>query len=182
MKVAVDRIQSKPLAMHIEEPVEKFTVLEGMQKDQVCRFTGPITCDLTATRDYDNIQVNGRVSVPLSLSCSRCLVDYDSHVDTNFMVIFRKDSEKLVADGDEVELGELDLLSSTYQGDEIDLMPEIEEQVAMEIPLKPLCSESCKGLCHQCGIDLNLSQCSCSNETTSFAFSALKDFKVSKIK
>ena len=180
MKVAVDRLKSRPLDLHIEEPVETFPVLAGMQNDQVCKFTGPVNGDITAAHEYDHIRVNGRVSVPLSLSCSRCLVDYDSFVDINFTVLFRKDTEKQTVDEDDIELGEMDLLSSVYQGDEIDLTHEIEEQVAMEIPLKPLCSDSCKGLCHTCGIDLNTSGCTCIKETASFAFSALKDFKVSK--
>ncbi len=180
MKLAVDRIKSKPIDLHIEEPVETFPVLTGMQKDQICKFTGFVQGDITAAHEYDHIRVSGRVSVPLSLSCSRCLVDYDSFVDVNFTVFFRKDTENQAVDGDDIELGEQDLLSSIYQGDEIDLTHEIEEQVAMEIPLKPLCSENCKGLCHSCGIDLNISKCTCVKETASLAFSALKDFKVSK--
>jgi uncharacterized protein len=72
-----------------------------------------------------------------------------------------------------------DLIASTYSGDEIDLAHEIEEQVAMEIPLKPLCDEGCKGLCPTCGTDLNTSCCSCSREPVNLKFSALKDYKIS---
>ncbi|MDO9308572.1 MAG: DUF177 domain-containing protein [Deltaproteobacteria bacterium] len=179
MKVIIDHIQNKPVVLHIEEPLETFPVLSAMQQDKVCTFTGPIRGDITAEREYDHVRVAGRVSVPLSLSCSRCLVDYDSFVDVNFTVIFRKDTATPSVE-DEIELGEEDLLSSVYQGDEIDLTHEIQEQIAMEIPLKPLCSDACKGLCHTCGTDLNVSQCTCSKETTSLAFSALKNFKVSR--
>lgn len=180
VKIVIDHIQDKPLTLHIEEPVETFPVLAGMQGDQSCRFTGLIEGDFSAVREYDHVRVTGRVSVPVSLSCSRCLADFDSFVDTSFTLIFRKDSAARHEDQDDIELGELDLLSSTYQGDEIDLTHEIEEQVAMEIPLKPLCDDSCKGLCHTCGTDLNASQCSCSTETASFKFSALKNFKASR--
>lgn len=179
MKVIIDHIQNKPVVLHIEEPLETFPVLSAMQQDKVCTFTGPIRGDITAEREYDHVRVSGRVSVPLSLSCSRCLVDYDSFVDVNFTVIFRKDTAAQTVE-DEIELGEQDLLSSVYQGDEIDLTHEIQEQIAMEIPLKPLCNDLCKGLCHTCGTDLNVSQCTCSKETTSLAFSALKNFKVSR--
>lgn len=178
MKIIVDHIKDKPLALHIEKPVETFQLLAGMQEDQTCRFTGAIIGDFSAFREHNHIRVNGRLSVPVSLSCSRCLVDYESFVDTNFTLFFRKDVSVKYADQDDIELGELDLLSSTYQGDEIDLTHEIEEQVAMEIPLKPLCNDNCKGLCHTCGVDLNVSQCSCNTETTNFKFSALKNFKV----
>jgi uncharacterized protein len=178
MKIAVDHILDKPLLLNFEEPVETFSVLAEMQEDRFCRFNGPVRGEMSVIREFDHLRVSGRVTAPVAFSCSRCLVDYDSLIDSSFTIIFRKDAGKYI-DEDEVELGEQDLISSTYNGDEIDMTHEIEEQVAMEIPLKPLCSHSCKGLCHVCGIDLNRSQCSCSNETISLKFSALKDFKVS---
>ncbi len=180
MKIVVDHIKNKPFDLHIEEPIDTFPVLAEMQKDQACQFTGLVKGDLNAFREYDHVRVTGRVSVPLKLSCSRCLADFDSFVDSSFTLFFRKDTGVRHEEGDEIELGEQDLLSSTYQGDEIDLTHEIEEQIAMEIPLKPLCDDNCKGLCHTCGTDLNVSQCSCSNEVINFRFSALKDFKASR--
>lgn len=180
MKIAVDHIKDAPLTIHIDEPVDTFPLLVSMQEDNTCRITGRIQGDLIATREYENIRVFGRLAAPLALFCSRCLADISTYVDTSFTIFFRKEAALAASAEDELELGEMDLLSSTYTGDEIDLIHEIEEQIAMEIPLKPLCSESCKGLCHECGTDLNTSACSCSKETVSLAFSALKDFKVTK--
>jgi uncharacterized protein len=178
VKIAVDHILDKPLMLSFEEPVEAFPILAEMQVDRYCSFTGSIQGELSVQREFDHLRVDGRVKAPVSFSCSRCLVDYDSLVDSNFTIFFRKDLGDYT-DEDEIELGEKDLISSSYSGDEIDLTHEIEEQVAMEIPLKPLCSGSCKGLCHVCGVDLNRSRCSCSNENINLKFSALKDFKVS---
>ncbi|MBI5484777.1 MAG: DUF177 domain-containing protein [Deltaproteobacteria bacterium] len=178
MKVSVDHILDKPLLLNFEEHVQAFQMLAEMQRDQYCRFTGPIRGELSIEREFDHIRLNGRVTAPIELSCSRCLLDYDALIDSNFTIFFRKDVSSH-DDEDEVELGEKDLISSSYSGDEIELTREIEEQVAMEIPLKPLCSHACKGLCQVCGTDLNKSQCSCSNENVSLKFSALKDFKVS---
>jgi len=180
VKIVVDHIKDAPLLLHIDEPVETFPLLAGMQSDKSCTITGNIQGDITVTREFDNVRVTGRVTAPLALSCSRCLADYDSFVDTSFTIFFRKDTAVAATDEDELELGEMDLLSSAYSGDEIDLTHEIEEQVAMEIPLKPLCNDSCKGLCHECGTDLNVSSCSCSKKNVSLAFSALKDFKVTR--
>lgn len=180
VKIVVDHIKDAPLALHIDEPVGTFPLLSGMQNDGSCCFTGRIQGDMTVTREYENIRVTGRITVPLALSCSRCLVDYSSFVDTSFTIFFRKETALTPSAEDELELGEMDLLSSAYSGDEIDLTHEIEEQVAMEIPLKPLCSEVCKGLCHECGIDLNTSSCSCSKEPVSLAFNTLKDFVITR--
>lgn len=178
MKLVVDHIKDTPVTIHVDESVTTFPLLAEMQNDTNCRITGNIQGDLTVAREYENIRVTGRVSAPLALSCSRCLVDYTSFIDTNFTIFFRKESSVSATPTDELELGEMDLLSSTYSGDEIDLTHEIEEQVAMEIPLKPLCNDDCKGLCHTCGIDLNTSRCSCDAEPVNLKFGALKDFKV----
>lgn len=180
VKIAVDHILDKPLTLDFEKPVEFFPLLAEMQNDRFCNFTGPIKGELSVLREFDHLRVNGRLTAPVAFSCSRCLLDYDSLIDSNFTIFFRKDVSEYIEE-DEVELGEKDLISSSYSGDEIDLTHEIEEQIAMEIPLKPLCKGSCKGLCHVCGVDLNQSQCSCSNETINLKFSALKNFKVSKI-
>lgn len=179
VKIVVDHILDKPLLISFEEPVESFQLLAEMQKDESCHFTGLICGDISVVREFDHLRATGRVTAPVSFSCSRCLVDYDSIIDSSFTIFFRKEIDNYTAE-DEIELGEQDLISSSYSGDEIDLTHEIEEQVAMEVPLKPLCSPSCKGLCQLCGNDLNLSQCSCSNKTVSLKFSALKDFKVSR--
>lgn len=178
MKLVVDHIKDTPVPVHIDEPVSTFPLLAGMQNEMGCSITGNIRGDLTVTREFEIIRVAGRVSAPLALSCSRCLADYTSFVDTNFTVFFRKEKATAPVTEDELELGEMDLLSATYSGDEIDLTHEIEEQIAMEIPLKPLCNEACKGLCHECGTDLNTFGCSCSKEPVRLAFSALKDFKI----
>ena len=178
MKLVIDHIKDIPVTLHINEPVETFPLLASMQNVNGCSIIGAIQGDITAIREYDNIRVTGRVSAPLALSCSRCLADYNSFVDTSFTIFFRKETGAAVSAEDELELGEMDLMSSTYSGDEIDLTHEIEEQIVMEIPSKPLCDDDCKGLCHECGIDLNVSGCSCSKESVRLAFSALKDFKV----
>jgi uncharacterized protein len=178
VKLVVDHIKDTPHLLHIDEPVSAFPLLASMQNVDGCSITGNIEGDITVVREYKNIRVTGRITAPLALSCSRCLADYTSFVDTNFTLFFRKEAAVAASTEDELELGEMDVMSSTYSGDDIDLTHEIEEQIAMEIPSKPLCDEACQGLCHECGIDLNTTSCSCSKEPVRLAFNALKDFKI----
>jgi len=180
MKIRVDHIQDKPLAMRFEAPVASFPVLAAMQSDGECIFTAPVVSDITAAREFDHIRVSGRVVTQVSLVCSRCLATYATDIDSSFTIFFRRGASHEVVEEEEIELSEQDLVSSTYSGDEIDLTHELGEQVAMEIPLKPLCGEGCKGLCPVCGTDLNQAACSCQREPISLKFSALKDFKVSR--
>lgn len=178
VKILVDHIKDTPLSIHIDEPVASFPLLTIMQEENNPLITGSIKGDLVVTREFDTVRVTGRVTAPLALSCSRCLVEFSSFVDTNFTIFYRKELANPTLAEEDLELAEMDLLSSTYTGNEIDFTHEIEEQIAMEIPLKPLCTDSCKGLCHECGIDLNTSSCLCNKEPVNITFSALKNFKV----
>jgi len=62
-------------------------------------------------------------------------------------------------EGAEVAAEDLDLFA--YDGEKIDLEPLLREQFVLAVPYAPLCSEDCKGLCPQCGIDRNTSSCNC---------------------
>ena len=180
MKISVDHIQEKALTIQIDEPVDAFPVLSGMQADGSCFFTGPVRGQVIAVREYDHLRVAGNVDVAVTLTCSRCLAAYETQIGSNFTIFYRKGAMGLETDEEETELDDQDLVSATYSGDEIDLTHEIEEQVAMEVPFKPLCSETCKGLCPKCGNDLNLGECQCGRDDVNLKFSALKDFKVSR--
>jgi uncharacterized protein len=179
VKIRIDHIKNKPYELIVCEPVESFPVLMRMQADGECTFRGPVQAEIAVEREFGHLKVSGRVQVPIDLACGRCLTPYQSRVDSTFRIILRKESARQseVVE-DETELCDDDLISSTYSGDEIDLTHEIEEQVAMEIPFKPLCDDDCKGLCPSCGADLNTTSCSCSKEPINLKFSALKDFKI----
>ena len=180
MKINVDQISDKPFMLRGEEPVELFPILVGMLDDGVCIFTTPVRYDLAVVREYDHLRVSGNVNVGVSLICSRCLVALESSVDSRFTIIFQRGTFQEAALEEETELGERDLISSFFSGDEIDLSHEIEEQIAMEVPSHPLCGDNCRGLCPECGTDLNHSSCSCSGKQFNFKFSVLKNFKASR--
>ena len=180
MKIHVDHFKDKPYSLHSEIPVDSCPVLVEMQSAGACTFNGSILSDLTVMHEYDSVRASGHVSAKVSFVCSRCLATYADDLSSSFTIFYRKASSNTMIEEEELELNEQDLVSSTYSGDEIDFTREIQEQLAMEVPLKPLCSESCKGLCQICGIDLNLNSCSCQLEQAGSKFSSLKDFIVSK--
>lgn len=178
MKLRVNEITEKERRITVTEPASAYPVLMQVQEAGECTFLNPVDIDLSVVKEYGHILVKGTVATRLGLSCSRCLVDFQSDIRSSFSIYFTQASGEPVED--EVELAEEDLLSVTYDGEEIDLANEIAEQVLLEVPYKPLCSESCKGLCPECGADLNNSKCGCSNSSSTLAFSSLKGFKVNK--
>ena len=149
-----------------------------MEEKGECHFHAPLGVHLTVSREYDHIRVSGRVTTTLSLNCARCLSEFRMEIDSPFTIFYMRDAG--LGQDKDVELTEEDLVTATYEGDEIDLSSEIAEQIILSLPIKPLCSHDCKGLCPACGSDLNESPCSCNQESISLKFAALKNLKVRK--
>jgi uncharacterized protein len=66
-------------------------------------------------------------------------------------------------DDDEVEreIGEDDLGTAYYRDGVLDLGELVREQFQLALPMKPLCSDACRGLCPQCGVNHNRTECGC---------------------
>ena len=62
-------------------------------------------------------------------------------------------------DGDELTAADLDVLF--YDDFVLPFDPLIEEQLQLDLPMKALCRDDCKGLCPQCGSDRNAAPCDC---------------------
>jgi uncharacterized protein len=62
---------------------------------------------------------------------------------------------------EETELTGEDLNFAFYKGEEVDISAIVKEMLVLEIPLRYLCQDSCKGLCPRCGQNLNVKSCSC---------------------
>jgi uncharacterized protein len=178
LKIRVDDLKDKAVELSSEEPLAHYATLLEMQEAGECRFPAPLRIHLTVVREFDHIRVSGRAETSIHLDCSRCLAEFPLCIDSLFTIFYMRD-EGLGQDED-VELAEEDMISATYEGDEIDFTNEVAEQVILAIPFKPLCSEDCKGLCSNCGSDLNISNCACSQDNMNLQFNALKNLKVKR--
>ena len=119
----------------------------------------PVTFDVRAQRAGGGVLVSGSLAAELEVDCVRCLAAFPHSMEREFEVSYRR----AVSGGgpDEAELDENDL-DLDYYGDEgIDLQQLLGEQLLLSLPMKPLCQTDCKGLCSQCGINLNDETCDC---------------------
>ena len=78
---------------------------------------------------------------------------------------------------EEREVEEDDLETSYYRDDQIDLSELMREQFYLALPMKPLCREDCKGLCPQCGTNLNTGTCDCAPAWDDPRLAPLKQLK-----
>jgi uncharacterized protein len=110
----------------------------------------------------DAFKVTGRVQSRLELACSRCLEPYEVPVDAEFDLRYVPQSENVgPLDNDEREIEEDDLSTAYYKDGVLDIGELLREQFQLALPMKPLCSDACRGLCPQCGTNLNRTDCGC---------------------
>ena len=62
----------------------------------------------------------------------------------------------------------------TYEGEKLDLGEAFFDNLFLEMPMTTVCSESCRGLCPVCGMNLNRGQCNCLNNKIDARFGALE--------
>jgi uncharacterized protein len=118
--------------------------------------------------------VKGDFNSELLLSCSRCLETFPFPLDLEFSHTLRpKPIDTLER---EVELLPEDLESGYYEEDTVELGRLIEESLLLSIPMKPLCQDTCLGICPMCGVDRNIHLCRCVTGLTNSPFSVLKGF------
>src|SRR5689334_15464571 len=120
---------------------------------------------------------DGTVTFTADLSCSRCAEPYPFANPSSFHVTFRPRPEASV-ENEEVEItdeGELDV--EFYSEPVISLRVLALEQVQLSIPMKPLCDESCLGLCPTCGANRTRETCSCEEKVVDERWGALKDLR-----
>jgi uncharacterized protein len=81
------------------------------------------------------------------------------------------------ARADEVAISEAETEIGYYQGDGMLLEDVLKEQILLALPAKQLCQANCKGLCPQCGKNLNLESCDCVITMPDPRWSALEDIR-----
>lgn len=122
-----------------------------------------------------DIRLRGKLSTGLELQCARCLDAVKQDVNREFELLYRP----LGADAgrDELSVTDAEAEIGYYQGEGLQLEDVLREQILLAIPLKVTCRPDCKGLCPQCGKNLNQEQCSCSKEVEDPRWAALKEVR-----
>ena len=113
----------------------------------------------TLRRSGSDLEFRGRVEAGVSVICSRCLEPFRQPVEELCHRIFR--AGPLGKPESEHALVEEDLALTPFDGVRINLEEMAREQIYLAVPLKPLCQESCRGLCPTCGAELNSAPCDC---------------------
>ena len=113
-----------------------------------------LVCNFTSRIEKNGFRVSGNIVNNVLYNCDRCLEPFCNNNKVKTNLILTNDSEKIKNDNYEI-------IYFSDQKNSIDLKNVLLEMLLVETPLKNLCTSSCKGLCSECGFNLNV--CSCSN-------------------
>ena len=136
-----------------------FAPAEVEQEGDSYRIVAPVALAFEIHKDHDRFRLAGQVRTELELPCSRCLEPFRLPIDTPFDLRYLPASA--MSQDEESVVAEDDLETSYYRDDQIDLNQLLREQFYLALPMKPLCRTDCRGLCTQCGTNLNTGTCDC---------------------
>lgn len=174
MKISVDKIPDEGLELNYQEPADSFDYLKTEEVGAGGKIVGPIVVAIQAKRRGGAIDISGQLLGSTAMTCSRCLDEFTEDISHSFVYNCLPD------EGGEEEKEELTIENmdvSYYNGGEIDITALVHEQVALALPMRPLCKDECEGLCTKCGANLNKGDCGCRKEPVDLRLAALNDLK-----
>lgn len=137
-------------------------------------LSGPITAEIDVVKSDRIYYFNGRVWGEVGLTCSRCLTEYTMAMNGHLEFSVQEVVQAGAVTKDEIPDNEILIPAGQT---EIELDDAVKEALILEIPLKPLCREDCRGLCTICGADRNTELCDCKVEKTDSRWEGLRQFK-----
>jgi uncharacterized protein len=138
MKIYVDNIP--PEGLELEERIEPQRLSLDLDMQGI-DFHKAIEAKAKVKKTGSEVFVNLALEAPVEYTCSRCLCKFES--------IFKK---------------AFSLDYETKPGGILELDDDIRQEMMLEYPMKLLCKPDCKGLCPNCGQNLNIVECECNNE------------------
>ena len=112
----------------------------GCHAEDPVRCTGPVHSELHCQIVDQELLVDGTLSASLEMRCRRCDCTFTGVLEN---VRYHYD------------------LALDPMPESVDLTDDIRESMLLVFPSYPVCAESCKGLCAQCGANLNEEACGC---------------------
>ena len=155
MWINVEDLQEEGLSFAGEVQIE----LPDVTADDGIRLITPLRCEVHASREGGGLRLVGNICGRLEIACGRCLKRLEMPLERAFRLLYQPIGQ--TGEFGDRELDEVDLEVDYYDSVGLDLRRSLIEQVQLAIPMKVLCRYECKGLCPQCGIDLNCKSCEC---------------------
>lgn len=140
------------------------------------RQAGPLEAEGSVellSNTLEEIRVKGRLRVLMEADCDRCLEPVRFPLEASFDLFYVP--AETIGGRDEVALQEGESEVGFYEGDGLELNDILREQILLLLPMQRVCSESCRGICPECGRNRNQVDCGCAAARVDDRWSALKN-------
>lgn len=145
----------------------------GSEVDQ----SGDVLWSGSVAREDGRIRFSGTLTATLEVPCDRCLDPSRVEVSGEFDLFFEQRDSLEYEENAEIELEEPDTRTAFMTGTHLNVAEVIAEQLQLAIPMKPLCGDGCRGLCPECGLNLNNATCDCTVPAVHLPFGVLGKLK-----
>ena len=153
-QVKVSEVPAEGLRLsYSEDPTELDLSVPGAS------FSQPLAVDILLVKTADAISATGRIKVPATFECVRCLRRFAAPLDVPVATQFRQAPLSLSPGEHQMPTEEAE--NYYYRDDVLILDDLVRQEVILAVPFSPQCRADCRGLCPQCGQDLNAETCRC---------------------
>jgi uncharacterized protein len=183
MIIDLREIEKRAVDIVFQPKVSDFPSLVEIMQSGDCKFTDPLRVEMKIGLAGELVLAAGRFRLQANIACNRCLQRYDLTLESDFELTFIQQTacdDLRSPDQEVIELSEAEMDLLPFSGDQIDFTEAVQSEIVAAMPMRPLCSDHCKGLCHTCGADLNQGPCNCRPESINPSFAILKDLKLDK--
>ena len=168
MRIELENLEGgKSDLAHVYQTEELNPVDERVQLTEPAAVTGKVRLS------GNDVFVNGHVETRAQVECDRCLKTVELPVSADFALEYITGDE--YESSATAELTEDQMFVSVFDGQAIDVDEVVKEQILLAVPTRMLCREDCKGICPECGKDLNTGECQCVKDDIDPRWAALKN-------
>ncbi len=162
MIIQVNNISEKGIAFNDAIELESSRLIENESF-----FQEPLNYEILFRREDQRIRATGRIRTVVSLGCVRCLERFDLKINSKFDIVLfpieRVERKSTALEDEEMEY-------IFYENEQIDIEKILSEQVNLFIPFNPVCHANCRGICPNCGVNMNTGSCRCESSKCEITF------------
>jgi uncharacterized protein len=155
IKIDVLKLREGPIDLEIDVLPQALDLV-----DHEYRFRDRVTGLVQFALVEQRVRARGFVQTVAEAECVRCLKVVEVPLRGTLDIFYEHNPalltpEALLGAGEDENL-------YWFDGEIIHPEEQLRESIMIELPMLPLCSPACKGLCVHCGADLNDGPCACS--------------------
>ena len=162
MKIKISSLSDGVHNFNFDESVEEL----GLEEP----FHGNFKVDVELNKLHNQIILNANLTLNANFDCDRCNKNYDDVLTSSYQMVYLSGTEP-------IDNGAINITYLPFDADKIELDNDVRDYALLAIPMKKLCKDDCKGLCSNCGKDLNEGDCGCEHNTVDPRWLPLKELK-----